>query len=425
MKFLKLFIVFFCVNLTAQSTWQAMPNAFSNPNGQRFDDVFFLDENIGWAANGFYAAVYKTTDGGNTWSEQVNQTDLGGAYYFRTIEFLNADIGFLGTLNGAIFKTGDGGVTWELIDNITPNPAAICGLSTVGSSTVYGCGAYFTPAVIIKSINSGNTWDSIDMSAQADALVDIQFITESIGYAAGRSTLGGTILKTIDGGTTWTELYNTNISGEYVWKIQVFKNDPNIIFASVESVAPNIGKLLKSNDAGNTWTSLDAPETRVQAVGFISETHGWMGGHTTGFHETTDGGVTWTNLNIGNNLNRIFIISPTIAYTSGTTIYKYTQETLGTEAFTTNEKSPLEITLLNNPIDDELKFTINFKEDDNLLIELYDSTGKYIKQLTREIIKTQGTLKYYNITVKALPSGLYYLDFHNNSGRQPIKFIKK
>lgn len=34
-----------------------MPDAISNINNQRFDDIFFLDENTGWAANGFYAAV--------------------------------------------------------------------------------------------------------------------------------------------------------------------------------------------------------------------------------------------------------------------------------------------------------------------------------------------------------------------------------
>lgn len=409
----------------AQSTWQAMPSAFTNPNGQRFDDVFFLDENIGWSANGFYAAVYKTTDGGTTWSEQLNQDDLGGSYYFRTIEFLNSNIGFLGTLNGAVFKTDDGGVTWAQITNITPNPAAICGLSAVGPSTIYGCGAYFTPAVVIKSTDSGNQWQSMDLSTYAEALVDIHFITETLGYATGRSASGGVILKTEDGGASWIELYNTNIIGEYVWKIQVFETDPNIIFASVESVSSNSGKLLKSNDGGTTWISLDAPETGIQAVGFISETHGWMGGHTTGFYETIDGGLTWSNLNIGNNLNRIFIISSAVAYTSGTTIYKYTPESLGTQAFTTNEKSPLNIDLITNPVSNELKFTINFEADDNLLIELYDNSGKFIKQLSREIIKTQRKLKYYNISLKDLASGLYYLDFHNNSGRQSIKFIKK
>ena len=65
--------------------WQTMPNIFSNPNGQRFDDVFFLNENLGWAANGYYARIYKTTNGGLDWVEQLNENNIPGNYYFRNI----------------------------------------------------------------------------------------------------------------------------------------------------------------------------------------------------------------------------------------------------------------------------------------------------------------------------------------------------
>jgi photosystem II stability/assembly factor-like uncharacterized protein len=37
--------------------------------------------------NGYYAAVYKTIDAGETWSTQLDEQSLGGNYYFRNIEF--------------------------------------------------------------------------------------------------------------------------------------------------------------------------------------------------------------------------------------------------------------------------------------------------------------------------------------------------
>jgi hypothetical protein len=49
-------------------------------------------------------------------------------------------------------------------EHLPTNPEAICGLDAVGESTVYGCGAYFTPAYIIKSTDSGDNWHYIDMS---------------------------------------------------------------------------------------------------------------------------------------------------------------------------------------------------------------------------------------------------------------------
>lgn len=424
MKILHLCIALFCINLSAQSTWQTLPDIQPNINNQRFDDVFFLDANTGWAANGYYASVHKTTDGGITWSEQLNQTDLGSSHYFRNIEFLDQNVGFLGTLNGLFYKTMDGGVTWTTVTNITPNPVALCGLNTVGTSTVFGCGAYFNPAFIIKSTDSGLSWQYIDMSAYAEALVEIYFVTENLGYAAGRNNNGGTLLKTEDGGTTWAEIYNSTVVGDYVWKIQVLDSNPNIIFGAIESTTETLGKFIKSTDAGSSWFTTNGPETSLQAVGFISETHGWIGGHTTGLHETTDGGVTWTNLNIGSNLNRIFVVSPNLAYASGKTIYKYTDQTLGTNTISETEKSPLQVTLLKNPVSADLKFSIAFKSDDNLLIELYDGSGRFIKQLSREQIKASEVLRQYTFDVKELASGIYYLDFHNNSGRQSITFIK-
>ena len=423
MRTIKLIILFLSFNVYAQSTWQPAPNIISNTNNQRFDDVFFLDDNLGWAANGYYAAVFKTTDGGITWVEQLNEASLGGGYYFRNIEFLDENIGFLGTLNGEFFKTIDGGDNWTLVNNITPNPSAICGLDAVGASTIYGCGAYFTPAHIIKSVDSGLTWQYIDMSAYANALVEIFFLTENIGFASGRNDIGGTVLKTTDGGSTWVELFNSNIAGEYVWKLQVLDSNSDVIFGSVETAAPNLGKLIKTTDGGNNWNSYDAPESSIQAVGFISENHGWMGGHSTGFHETTDGGVTWNNLNIGNNLNKIFIINSGLAYASGTTIYKYTPEALGIEEVVNEKDDVLEIIVLNNPVNTHLEFSINYKSNDNMLIELYDASGRFIKRLSRELIN--GSIKKnYKFSIESLASGIYYIDFHNNAGRTFKKFLK-
>lgn len=424
MKILQ-FLFFICaLRLSAQASWQMAPNAYSNPNGQRFDDVFFLNENLGWAANGYYAAVYKTTDGGLSWTEQLNESELPGGYYFRNIEFLDENIGFLGTLNGSFFKTVDGGSTWTEV-SISPNPNAICGLDAVGSSTIYGCGAYFSPAHIIKSTDSGTTWTLTDMSTYANALVEVLFLDELNGFASGKNFDGGLILKTTDGGLTWTEIYNTNSPGDYVWKLQTLPGNTNIMFGSVSSVTPNLGQLIKSTDGGQTWTSYDAPETDIQAVGFISESQGWMGGHTTGFYETLDGGQTWTNLNIGNNLNRIVILSPSLAYASGTTIYKFTEDTLSNQNVEIDDsEDKLDIKLSRNPINDILEFTINFPSDDNIVIELYDVNGKYIKQLLRDIILHQ-TLKSYSFDISEQESGVYFVNFHNNSGRSSIKIVKQ
>jgi len=405
---------------SAQLTWSPLPNIASNLNGQRFDDVFFLNENLGWAANGYYAAVYKTTDGGLNWTLQSNNNTLGSNHYFRNIEFLDENIGFLGTLNGKFYKTVDGGTNWSLV-SISPNPAAICGLDCVGTSTIYGCGAYFSPAYIIKSTDSGMTWQYINMSAYANALVEVLFTDASTGYASGNNANGAVILKTTDGGTTWSTIYNGTIAGEYVWKLQILASNPNVMFGAVEAVAPNPGKLLKSTDGGLNWISKDAPESEIQAVGFVDENHGWMGGHATGFYETTDAGDTWTNTTVGSNLNRIFFVNNDVAYACGTTIYKMTNS-LAVNFFQEQARIPLTVRVAPNPIKDKLNLEIDFRGNDHLMLGLYSATGQFVKQLKLDEIDGASTKRYtFDFPY---PNGVYFLNLHTNTGRQSVKITK-
>lgn len=423
-----LFLLMF-VSINAQFSWDAITAiANSSSSGQRYDDVFFIDQNTGWAANGFFAALYKTTDGGESWTLQTDGNTLipGGGLYFRNVEFLDANIGFVGTFQGKFFRTTDGGTNWSEVTNISPNPAGICGINTIGSSTVYGVGLFSEPATLIKSTDSGVNWTVTDMSAHATALVEVKFLDEMIGYAAGRNAAGGNIIKTTDGGATWTEIYNSGTPGEYVWKIQILEGSGgNVLFGAIQQAAANPGRLIKSSDAGVNWEEKTVPGADIQAVGFISETHGWMGGSDSGIMETTDGGDTWNNIGVGGNLNRIFVINNTYAYAAGTTIYRYSDATLSTDEVL-GERLPLVVKLSENPVGDLLEFSVTYRFNDNMVIELYNIQGKLIRQLVRDRIpEVDGTTKSYQFPVDDLSSGMYILNFHNNTGRQSTKFIKK
>ncbi len=422
-------LFFWSITVTAQLQWRPLNTIVSNGNNQRFDDVFFLNKDLGWALNGSNAAVYKTTDGGDTWTNQLSEQTpaLPGNYYFRNIEFLNENIGFVGTLNGVFLKTIDGGTNWTKVNNFLTNPPAICGLDAVGASTIYGCGAYFSPAYIIKSIDSGETWQYIDMSSYANALVEILFQDENVGFVAGKNDKGGVILKTTDGGITWEEVFNTTIPGEYVWKLELLPSNSNIVFGAVESVAPLKGKLVKSIDNGISWISKELPYTSIQAVGFVTENHGWMGGYTEAvtsmpFLETFDGGNTWSEIGVGSNLNRIFIINDQLAYASGTTIYKLSDTNLRTPKFLEGNRAALNAYVIPNPIKDKLNLTVIFDKIDHIVIELYDESGRFIKMLQKDEIKKAETMNYtFDFPY---PRGIYILNLHNDTGRQSVKFVK-
>jgi len=405
-------ILFLCISFfTLGQDWIELPNSpVIGPT--RFDDIHFIDKDLGWAANGGGSTVFKTTDGGENWELQFEDTG-----YFRNIEFLDENRGFLGTLVNKFYRTNNGGDDWELVP-LNKNVSAICGLDAVGENMVYGVGAYFSPAYLIKSVDGGATFTYKDMSEYTDGLVEILMLDELHGYTAGRGYDGGVVLETFDGGDTWTEIFNTGIAGDYVWKLQI--RDGVKIFGSVESASQ--GRLIKSFDGGATWETKDFPDNSVQAVGFISDTRGWMGGHGSDFHETNDGGDTWTSLGLGSGLNRFIFINDNLAYCAGNKIYKY-EEKLSVSSYPNNQAIPdLKVSIAPMPVKEQLKVVIEFEHIDNILIELYDAQGRFIKRLLRDQI-SQAQQKEYSFDFP-YAAGSYILDIHTNNGKRQKTLIK-
>lgn len=198
----------------------------------------------------------------------------------------------------------------------------------------------------------------------------------------------------------------------------------NNLFGAVYSVAPNIGRLIKSSDGGTNWVSLNTPVSEVEAVGFISGTTGYIGGDFNGIYQTNDGGLNWSFINLGGNLNRFQILSSNLAYAAGYSIYKLSEDILSNNIINQSNSNHLDVLITKNPVKNLLKFEINFNNPDNLLIELYSSNGKFIEQLSSESIFIK-SIKKYSFSVHNLSAGSYILDFHSNSGRTTKKFIKQ
>jgi photosystem II stability/assembly factor-like uncharacterized protein len=335
-------------NATLQWCPTAAPLASS-----RTDDIWFVDPQVGWAVNS-NGQILKTTDGGASWTEQLQDR-----VYWRCIGFATPERGWAGTLTRGkrLYATTDGGATWELIEARLPAnaPPWICGLSVVNEQVVYASGTNdpFLPAAMVKTTDGGATWTGWDMAAHASLLVDTYFPTPERGWVVGgkanvanptRDDVKPVVLFTADGGVTWenrvANLEDEFPLGEWGWKIE-FRND-QVGFVALENFTD--GAILRTTDGGLTWQrhvvndaqgpSLEG-NANLEGIGFIDAQHGWVGGWGTedfegGFSsETHDGGSSWQNANhIGRFLNRFrFFGDPvTIGYASGDTVYKYSAE---------------------------------------------------------------------------------------------------
>jgi photosystem II stability/assembly factor-like uncharacterized protein len=310
----------------------------------RTDDIWFLNERVGWAVNSDGKALF-TSDGGDSWTVQQQ---FPPRTYLRCVSFADDRTGWIGTTTGAnrLYVTRDAGGMWSPVIGLPPQPTAICGLHAVSDSVVYAAGTNWPdrPTSVLKSVDAGHTWSQIDTNHLATILVDIFFFTPQRGWVVGgaggrtRPRVKPVILYTEDGGASWVNQLAGRESefpfGEWGWKIQFL--DDQTGFVSLENF--DAGAILRTEDGGRTWTRHPVNDAQgnanLEGIGFIDRNRGWVGGwgdreFKGGYtSETANGGDTWMNANhVGKFLNRFRFIGtpPFVGYASGDTVYKYSE----------------------------------------------------------------------------------------------------
>lgn len=356
--------------------WEALANA---PQAGRVDDMFFLDAETGWCVNSS-GQIHHTEDGGATWVQQLQRPN-----YLRSITFIDSLRGWAGALDGyRLYQTSDGGTNWSPVMGLPGwPPGRICGMAAVDTNSVIACGAYDGTPGYLRTDDAGASWIARDLSQEVSTLVDVYFLDPQNGFLVGGADgaypdeAKSVILRTEDGGTTWTRRFTGTLAGEWCWKI-FFLTD-QIGFVSVENYTA--ASVLKTVDGGFTWQEFTVSNNAdIEGVGFVDESLGWVGGweYTS---ESTDGGSTWTTVGWGTLLNRFVRISPTLAYASGTTVYKWTCDpTAATEA-STPVRSPLALTSYPNPFNASTTIAFDVPTTSHVLVRIYDALGKRIRDL--------------------------------------------
>jgi photosystem II stability/assembly factor-like uncharacterized protein len=412
------FSCFIIIALPAFGQWTTL----NIPSSGRYDDVFFIDELVGWAAGGNSGKIYKTTNGGATWTMQYNT-----GKYLRSIEFLTPTLGFCGSLESSLFKTTDGGVSWtDISSSISPVPPGICGLSAPSANVIYGCGIWSEPAFVIKSVNGGTTWTSIDLSQYASALVDIFFTSENVGFVVGKSNPasdGGIVLYTADGGTTWEVKHKTFANEDYIWKLQT--PDSLHYYGSLDAL-PSTGnvRIVKSLDAGLSWTTDTIRDTYnyVQTIGFMDAQHGWTGGLNTLF-ETTDGGENWTPITVGSAYNRFYRVNENTAFLSGDRIYKYTNGTPTSNQYLGLTDEIHSISIAPNPFHNHVEIEMRIGNKTRSKLQLYSSDGKLLKTLY-DGVADKG-IKHFSVDCSDSGSQILFLVLKTNEELVYRKLVKE
>lgn len=169
--------------------------------------------------------IYKTTDGGNTWTQLAFTNNNSDFYYVNKLTLNAPSSRLYAATRTGIFRSLDGGNTWTKSLDAT----AIHGCMDVKVQTdrplarvFAACGTFTNPGAIYRAIDNSGTqvwtsvWSPTNMGRTSLALAPSN---QSTIYAltASNATTGNyqqgllAIYRSVDSGTTWTtQVSNTN-----------------------------------------------------------------------------------------------------------------------------------------------------------------------------------------------------------------------
>jgi len=270
---------------------------------QHHPDIVWAGTGEPWTRNSISVGdgIYKTTDGGESWSKMgLENTERIGRI---EIHPENPDIVYVAALGHlwneneerGVYKTTNGGETWEKIlyvDKNTgcsdismdpENPDILHAAMWDFRRQPYTFRSGGPGSGLYKTANGGKSWEKLTNDLPADTLgrisVDVSPADPNVVYAVIECDSTG-LYRTNDKGETWERMTTASTIGERPFYFNLILADPN-----------NPNKLFKPGLNLNITT--DGGKNFERSGGFHSDVHAiWVSKRDTNFiYLGTDGGV--------------------------------------------------------------------------------------------------------------------------------------
>jgi photosystem II stability/assembly factor-like uncharacterized protein len=276
-------------------------------------DIYFLSEYTGFIRNG--SELHRSTDGGITWHLHlwIINYPLADVFFLDRIRGFICGGRFWGPHDeewwseGRLFSTIDGGTIWKVNFHIEGG-AGECFAECIFLNE--NVGFLSNRRSIYKTIDSGNRWD-LFFPSENDSIncqfnfTDMEFKNDQVSWLAGWAkwaddSSGAGILGTTDGGSNWELVWKYPDTEEYQYSL----DDIHFVNTTGWAVGES-GMILRYTEHDNWQPMLGMTDLPLQDVFFSDEQHGWIAGGYINEQDfqsiilrTNDAGETWTQIRL-------------------------------------------------------------------------------------------------------------------------------
>ena len=387
----------------------------------------------------------KTTDGGVTWT--AGTINVGNtAWAINNISPVSATTAWVSAINnitgdpnngvGYIYKTTDGGTTWV--------QQLATGFQTAGSSFLNG--VYFwnanvgvaygdpvgTDFEVYRTTNGGTTWTQVPAASLPNSLSG-EYGYNSVPTAVGNTlwfpTNKGRLYRTTDMGVTWTVAQAPLTD----FGAALPSNSGSVHFSDVNNgyllktsgtVATPVYQYYTTTNGGTSWSAASTFTGTRRILNYIPGTTTMVATSAAtpyGTSISSNNGVNWTDLEPGGTIQR-----GTTAFLNGSTgwcagfsdgdplgskgIFKLT-----TPLATPSYENTAKFKVYPNPATSIV--TIYTPDVDSSNLSVTDLSGKVV--MTKSLNGIENT-----VDISSLSTGAYFFELSSDNKKEVIKILK-
>lgn len=433
--------------------WESIGSGINN-QGREFFSISVIDKDNIWAVplrtnNTANFEYTRTVDGGMTWIPGILPGNIGN-YYPGNIFALDKNNVWIILINIPqqdrikIFNTSDGGVSWKEQNgefNEVGHASPAIHFFNENEGIAFGSPGTHDPKIdslqIFRTVNGGEQWDRIaakELPAPRNG-EGVYIYSGNNSYEVKGDTIwfvtrASRVFRSIDKGISW-EAFDVGISGDLDYpglSSIAFENSLNGIAVSFYP-----SRAAKTTDGGQTWTQINIPSSPdLAAIEYIPGTKNTYLVND-GFETsstmllTKDGGDSWEKLNFTPTITCMQFISPTIGFAGSLVnvsnnrgIYKWKGDFSDGTSSTFDHSTLNEfITLYPNPTNGASTLQINTPISSDILYAIMDIHGKIVsKDIVLDSLEST-----YIVLSNPLHAGIYFIDIVINGTRHIKKWV--